>query len=337
MPGTFSVTFECLAPRVTGRIMSFARLLVLTFVFFAGLYMLYRFLVKWGENAFPAAKGSHRLIQLRPHDQPHFDDPPDGFDRSNTHIAHGRIERISYDSKTVASRREMLVYTPPNYDPERPYPVLYLLHGIGGDETEWQQLAQPEIVLDNLIAAEKAVPMIVAMPNGRAREDDRVRGNLFSRENADAFARFELDLLEDVIPCVQANYPVYTNRENRAIAGLSMGGGQALNVGLSHLDTFGWIGAFSPAPNTRDPELLMPDPASVANQLELLYLSCGQRDELMEISQHVQAYLQGNGIPHIWHVDEHGHDAPEWRANLYHFAQLVFRKRRVAEHLKTTP
>ena len=156
---------------------------------------------------------------------------------------------IEYESKTVGTTRKMQVYTPPGYSKDKKYPVLYLLHGIGGDETEWERFANPDILLDNLIADGKAVPMIVVMPNGRAQKNDRAEGNVFAA--APAFAAFEQDLLEDVIPAIESRYSAQADREHRALAGLSMGGGQSLNFGLAHLDTFAWVGGFSSAPNTK--------------------------------------------------------------------------------------
>jgi enterochelin esterase-like enzyme len=202
--------------------------------------------------------------------------------------------------------------------------VLYLLHGIGGDETEWQRFVTPEVILDNLLADGKLVPMIVVMPNGRARPDDRAPRDLFSPEHGAAFANFEGDLLHDVIPAIEARYSVATDREHRALAGLSMGAGQSLNFGLGHLDTFAWVGAFSPAPNTKPPPQLVPDPAAAAQKLKLLWLSCGNKDGLIGIAQGVHAYLKEKNVPHIWNVDSNAHDTPEWRNNLYLFAQRIF-------------
>lgn len=230
---------------------------------------------------------------------------------------------IEYDSRTVGTRRRMLVYTPPEYSKDRNYPVLYLLHGIGGDETEWQRFAPPEIILDNLFADGRLTPMIVVMPNGRAQANDRAEGDVF--KSAPAFARFERDLLEDVIPAIESRYPVRADREHRTLAGLSMGGGQSLNFGLGHLDTFAWIGAFSPAPNTLSPAQLVPDPVVATRQLKLLWLSCGSKDGLISVSQGVHAYLKENGVPHVWNVDDFAHDSPEWRNNLYLFSQRIFR------------
>jgi enterochelin esterase-like enzyme len=267
--------------------------------------------------------GFGRPIKLGPDDKPAFPDPPSGFHARRDGIPHGRLEMVEYDSRTVGTRRKMQVYIPPGYSADRKYPVLYLLHGIGGDETEWQRYATPDVILDNLLADGKAVPMIVVMPNGRARKNDRAEGNIYAA--APAFAAFERDLLDDVIPAIEARYSVLADREHRALAGLSMGGGQSLNFGLAHLDTFAWVGAFSSAPNTREPEWLLPDPALARRELKLLWLSCGNKDGLIAISQGVHAYLKAKEVPHIWHVDSHAHDSPEWRGALYHFAQKLFR------------
>lgn len=262
-------------------------------------------------------------IVLGPDDKPAFDDPPAGFDVRRDDIAHGKMEMIEYDSNTVGTRRKMLVYTPPDYSTDRKYSVLYLLHGIGGDETEWQRYAAPDVLLDNLIADGKAVPMIIVMPNGRAQKNDRAGGNVF--EAAPAFARFEFELLNDVIPTIEARYSVFKDREHRALAGLSMGGGQSLNFGLGHLDTFAWVGGFSSAPNTYAPKELVPDPAAAREKLKLLWLACGSKDGLLRISQGVHNYLRENNVPHIWHVDSNAHDPTEWRNNLYLFVQHIFK------------
>ena len=261
-------------------------------------------------------------IELGPDDKQIYPDPDDSIVAKRDYIAHGKLEMIEYESKTVGATRKLNVYTPPGYSAENKYPVLYLLHGIGGDETEWQRFATPDMLFDNLIADDKAVPMIVVMPNGRAQKNDRAEGNVF--ESAPAFGVFERDLLDDVIPTIEARYSVQPDREHRALAGLSMGGGQSLNFGLGHLDTFAWVGGFSSAPNTKQPEELIPDPAKTKEQLKLLWLSCGNKDGLINISQRTQRYLKEQGVPHLWNVDTHGHDASHWRNNLYYFAQLVF-------------
>jgi enterochelin esterase-like enzyme len=269
-----------------------------------------------------AGMAPRRAIVLNPDDVPAFPDPPSDI-ISEKIVPHGRLEMVSYDSKSVGTTRKMHVYTPPGYSTEKRYPVLYLLHGIGGDETEWQRYAKPNILFDNLLAEGKITPMIVVMPNGRAQKDDRARGNIFA--SAPAFAAFEQDLLKDVIPTIEARYSVQPNREHRALAGLSMGGGQSLNVGLAHLDTFAWVGAFSAAPNTNAPAKLVPDPAVAKEKLRLLWLACGKRDGLIRISQGVHAYLKEKDIPHVWHVDGNAHDPTEWKNNLYLFSQRIFR------------
>lgn len=261
-------------------------------------------------------------IVLDPDDIQAYPEPPAGIDADRPDVPHGKLEMIEYDSKTVGARRKMQVYTPPGYTPDRRYPVLYLLHGIGGDETEWERFAKPNLLLDNLLAEKKAMPMILVMPNGRAQKNDRAEGNVFA--TAPAFAAFEQDLLQDVIPAIESRYSVKADRGHRALAGLSMGGGQSLNFGLAHLDTFAWIGGFSSAPNTKPPAELVPDPAA-ARQLKLLWLSCGNKDGLLGISQGMHRYLKEKRVPHVWNVDGHAHDPTEWRNNLYYFLQRVFR------------
>jgi enterochelin esterase-like enzyme len=262
-------------------------------------------------------------IVLGPDDVRAFPDPPPGFNAKREGIPHGKLETITYESKSVGTTRKMQVYTPPGYSKDKKYPVLYLLHGIGGDETEWQRFAAPNLLLDNLLADGKTTPMIVVMPNGRAQKNDRAEGNVFG--TAPAFAAFEQDLLKDVIPTIESRYSVQADREQRALAGLSMGGGQSLNFGLSHLDRFAWVGGFSSAPNTKPPEQLVPDPAAAKAKLKLLWLSCGKKDGLLRISQGVHAYLKEKDVPHVWNVDSNGHDPTEWRNNLYHFVQRIFR------------
>lgn len=263
-----------------------------------------------------------RSIKLGPDDKQTYPEPTAEIIQGREGIPHGKLEMIEYNSTTVGTVRKMNVYTPPGYSTEQKYPVLYLLHGIGGDETEWERFATPDHLFDNLIADEKAVPMIVVMPNGRAQKNDRAEGNVFL--SAGAFAVFENDLLNDVIPAIESRYSVNTNRESRALAGLSMGGGQSLNFGLTHLDRFSWIGGFSSAPNTKAPEELIPKPQETKQLLNLLWLSCGNKDGLITVSQRLHEFLKQNKIPHEWNVDSHGHDPMHWRNNLYHFAQLVF-------------
>lgn len=250
---------------------------------------------------------------------------PPGFDSLRAGILYGRIDTISYNSVTVGNPRKALIYTPPGFSKKSKYPVLYLLHGIGGDEKEWLKGGTPQVVLDNLYAEGKIEPMIVVMPNGRAMKDDRATGNIMAPDKVQAFATFEKDLLNDLIPYIQKKYPVYTDRDHRAIAGLSMGGGQSLNFGLGNLDKFAWIGGFSSAPNTKVPEQLVPDPAEARQKIKLLWISCGASDRLVSFSKRTHDYLQKNNVPHIYYIEPGVHDFKVWKNGLYMFSQLIFK------------
>jgi enterochelin esterase-like enzyme len=250
---------------------------------------------------------------------------PGGFDAKRDGIERGKVETVEYDSKTVGVKRKARVYTPPGYSTDKKYPVLYLLHGIGGDENEWPRGGAPDVILDNLYADKKAVPMIVVMPNGRASKEVTARDPI--PKQSPAFAAFEKDLLEDLIPFIEKTYSVKSDRESRALAGLSMGGGQALNFGLNNLDTFAWVGGFSSAPNTRPSANLIKDHAEAARKLRLLYVSCGDQDRLLRISQGVSRMLDEKKVPHIYNVIPGGqHNFRVWRNDLYQFSRLLFRE-----------
>jgi enterochelin esterase-like enzyme len=250
--------------------------------------------------------------------------PPKGFDVRRDGVDRGKLELVEYDSKGVGIKRKAQVYTPPGGMPDQKYPVLYLLHGIGGDENEWTRNGAPNVILDNLYADKKLVPMIVVLPNGRASKDVTAKDPI--PKQSPAFAAFEQDLLLDLIPFIEKNYPVKTDRESRALAGLSMGGGQSLNFGLNNLDTFAWIGGFSSAPNTKRPADLIKDHAEATRKLRLLYIACGDRDGLFRVSQGVHAMLEEKMVPHVYNVTPGGgHDFKVWKSDLYNFTQLLFR------------
>ncbi|QEL20785.1 alpha/beta hydrolase [Limnoglobus roseus] len=254
-----------------------------------------------------------------------FPTPPEGFDKKRDAVPHGKLETIEYSSTTVGAKRKARVYTPPGYDKGTKYPVLYLLHGIGGDENEWARNGSPDAILDNLYADKKAMPMIVVLPNGRAATDVTAK-DPFPKQGP-AFAAFEKDLLTDLIPFVEKSYAVKADRESRALAGLSMGGGQSLNFGLGNLDTFAWVGGFSSAPNTKKPSDLIKDPADAAKKLRLLYVACGDKDGVLRISEGVHKMLDDKKVPHEYRVIPGGaHDFKVWKSDLYHFAQLIFRE-----------
>jgi enterochelin esterase-like enzyme len=248
-----------------------------------------------------------------------------GFDVERQNIPRGKIDSITYLSKTVGTKRQALIYTPPGFSRGKKYPVLYLLHGIGGDEREWFNGGKPQVILDNLYTEGKIEPMIVVMPNGRAMKDDQAVGNPFDSAKVRAFATFEKDLLNDLIPFIEKTFSVLKDREHRAIAGLSMGGGQSLNFGLGNLDRFAWVGGFSSAPNTKRPEELVPDPAATRQKLKLLFISCGASDGLLNFSKRTHDYLLKNNVPHIYFIEPGGHDFKVWKNGLYMFSQLLFK------------
>jgi len=248
-----------------------------------------------------------------------------GFDIVRADIPHGKIDTISYESKTVGTTRRSLIYTPPGYSAAKKYPVLYLLHGIGGDEKEWYSGGSPQVILDNLYAQGAVEPMIVVLPNGRAIKDDSSKGNIMAPDKVQGFANFENDLLSDLIPYIESKYPVYTDKDHRAIAGLSMGGGQTLNFGLGHLDKFSWVGSFSAAPNTKTPQELLPDAEAAKKQLKLLWISCGASDGLITYSKRTHDYFTEKGVPHIYYIEPGVHDFKVWKNGLYMFSQLIFK------------
>jgi enterochelin esterase-like enzyme len=297
----------------------------------------------------PAAQGAGRgagrggfggPIELGPDDKPAFPDPPAGFNVKRDNVPHGELTAIEYDSKSLETRRRMRVYTPPGYSASRKYPVLYLLHGIGGTDTEWTASCHADNIIDNLLAEGKIQPMVMVFPDGNSARTvaDLATGGRGASAGGggrggaggmgmDAWLTpFENDLLKDIIPYVDSHYSVYTDRDRRALAGLSMGGGQTLNIGLVHPETFAWVGGFSSAPDTKQPpSVLVPDPAAARNKLKLLWLGCGSKDGLIRISQGVHSYLKEKGVPHVWHVDGNAHDTPEWENNLYLFSQRIFK------------
>ena len=221
---------------------------------------------------------------------------------------------MEYDSKSVNGKRKMQIYTPHGYSKESKYPVFYLLHGAGDDETGWQMKGAANVILDNLLAEKKIVPMIVVMPNGFA-----------SAPGANRNEAFENDLLKDIIPYVETHYSVNADRQSRALAGLSMGGGQALRIGLGHPDAFAYVGGFSSAVGRQGN--LIADPEATAKQLRLLWLSCGDTDRLMTANKAFHDSLDEMKVPHIWHVDSGAHSWPVWKNDLYLVSQMLFVKK----------
>ena len=239
---------------------------------------------------------------------------PQGFDQERAGIAKGTVKLIEYQSESVGTTRKANVYLPPKYDAKKKYSVLYLLHGIGGDENEWyKDGGVPNIIMDNLYADGKVADMIVVMPNGRAQKDDSRAGGMGSFR---AFGDFDKDLIGSLIPYIEKNFSVYADKDHRAIAGLSMGGGQSLNFGLGHMDVFAYVGGFSFAPNTM----------RAAKENKLLWMVCGGADGLMNNSAQLKAFCDEKGIPcTLINYPDEGHNFVVWKYGLYNFAQLIFK------------
>ncbi len=242
-------------------------------------------------------------------------------------VPHGTVHVNYYDSKSLGAARRIDVYTPPGYESEKgTYPVLYLLHGSGDTEAGWTTIGRANLILDNLIAAKKAKPMIVVMPYGRARPDVYLAPFASANTQPDAFAN---DLLKDVIPMVEKFYRISGKPDQRAIAGLSMGGGQALQIGLHNLDEFHFIGAFSAALRTQNVEEqykeVLSDAAGTNKKLKVFYIACGKTDSLFEPAQAFDETLTKHEIKHAFVPSEEGHVWRNWRNYLADFAPLLFR------------
>jgi enterochelin esterase-like enzyme len=236
-------------------------------------------------------------------------------------VPRGAVRMLTYDSKSLGISRPLYVYTPPGYDQSgnTKYPVLYLLHGNGQIEQLWTSIGRANVILDNLIADGKAKPMIIVMPYGHvpraiSAEERSAGGN--------GPPGFDRDLLEDVIPFVEKNYRVIGDRENRAIAGLSMGGGQSITIGLAHLNLFGHIGSFSGG-GARSVNVETLDTAAV-NRLKVFWIGCGRDDGAFGPNKKLADALQAKGIRVHFRESEGAHVWPVWRLNLHEFAQVLF-------------
>jgi len=237
-------------------------------------------------------------------------------------VPHGTVHIHKYRSKSLGVTRGLYVYTPPGYETSQNvrYPVLYLLHGMGDSEDAWTVVGRANVIVDNLLAKNKARPLVIVMPYGHtpsAPPDMRSIGN---------YGAFERDLIEDVIPYVQEHYRVSRDQKDRAVAGLSMGGGQALTVGLGNLELFGWVGAFSSAvPKGRKLDNLL-DKVKVSNEkLNLLWVGCGRKDFLFQANQKLIERLKADKIKHVAYITDGGHEWPLWRRYLNEFVPLLFK------------
>ena len=263
------------------------------------------------------ARTSASLVEVKD-DTPAFWEPRD--------VPHGAVEINWEKSRAIAGEtRAIWIYTPPDYaKTTRRYPVLYLLHGSNDTAAGWTMAGNANFVLDNLLAGGKALPMIVVMPFGHATPF----GVPVPEGGITNDALFEDYLLKDVIPTVEARYRVSPGRENRAIAGLSMGGGQSLRIGLGHLDLFSAVASFSgavPADFETRFAALLKDSKGANQKIKTLWIGCGQQDSLFGRSRGLSELLTKYQVRHIFHPTDGVHNYTVWRKYLAEFAPLLFR------------
>lgn len=249
-------------------------------------------------------------------------DTPLGFDEAKDMIPHGSMTEVSYPSTVTGSTRKCMVYTPHDYSEDKKYNILYCMHGIGGDHKEWYVHGSPQNILDNLYAENKLADMIVVFPNGRAMKNDSIPSNIYSAEAIAAFTNFENDLKQCLMPFINENYSVYGDKAHTAMAGLSMGGMQTVNIGLKNLNLFDYYGIFSPAPTT-DANLMGTDKSLYP---KVIWLSVGTSDTTSgQMAINTDAILTQKGIDHIYYRMPGAHEWSVWKNGLYNFAQLIFK------------
>src|SRR5713226_2198105 len=253
---------------------------------------------------------------------------PPRFDELQA-VPHGALHIRSYLSTPLKRPRKLYVYTPPQYDtaPSRRFPVLYLRHGSGDNEENWSDTGRAGVILDNLIAQHKAAPMLIVMPNG---DTD---GSWAGGSSPEGIEMLGEELLSDIIPMIDRTYRVAPGRENRAITGLSMGGGQAFTIGLKHLDLFAWVGEFSSGLVSDTAFRLekhlpgfLDHPDDVNRKLKLLFLSCGTEDPRYAGQLDLADNLKRHNIRYVWYPSPGVHEWKVWRHALAEFAQKVFQE-----------
>ncbi len=263
---------------------------------------------------------------------PNQPNAPVGFDVPRSGVARGKITLFEYESKTGGGKFRANIYTPPGFSVTNKYPVLYLLHGASGDENNWVQAIHADAILDNLYADHKLVPMLVIMPSSLSVAVREQVGDSRDAKGRASMAFSEV-LLQDLIPFVEAKYPVIADRDHRALAGLSMGAGLAFSAGLMHPDKFAFVGAFSGGSTRRLADSSWADLTLPGRQLHVLWLSVGNRDNLMASSMMgADAFLTEKKIPHIFRINEGGHEPKVWMNDLYHFAPMLFTNKPPIHH-----
>ena len=257
---------------------------------------------------------------------------PPGYDQPRN-VAKGTLQAVSYFSKTLGFDRPANVYTPPGYDPSIPYPVLYLLHGGGGNFTSWESPNKASTILDNLIAEAKIVPMIVVMPQGSLESTQtntvlQAQATRVQQSPQERLEKFEGDLMNDLIPFIEATYSVRAEAGGRALAGLSMGGGQTYWIISRHLEQFAYAGAFSAGLLGQTREIVakrFPEGDTVNAALKLFWVSCGDADRYYPRVIDVLQLLDELGVNYVWLKQKGSHAAPVWSEDLYLFSQRLFR------------
>ena len=248
-------------------------------------------------------------------------------------VPHGALLTHAYKSKSLGTDRKMIVYTPPDYEKSTDrYPVLYLLHGAGSDETSWTNSGKAHVILDNLLADGKIKPLVVVMPFGYAFARAAGAGRGDAAENKQQREGFSRDFLEDVMPMVDATYRVYADRDHRAIAGLSLGGAQALAIGLTHTELFSRVAGFSPALGAaNDPatggvnfDTVLTDSAAINSKLKFLWVSVGTEDTLYQSIADYSTMLSKYKIQHIFRITGGAHTYAVWQQNLNDVAPMLF-------------
>jgi enterochelin esterase-like enzyme len=242
-----------------------------------------------------------------------------------TNVAHGTVRHHFYESKIVGDKRDFFVYTPPNYNPKKSYPMMALLHGFSDTAIGWTEVGKANLILDNLMAAGQVKPMIVVMPLGYGFPVETLRSGApaspaLMKENVTKFGEA---LLQEVIPMVESNYKIDKKRERRAIVGLSMGGSESLTVGLGHLDKFAWIGAFSSG-GVQKPAETLPQLSEQDNaRIKLLWIACGKSDGLIKANREFVDYLNSKKIHNTFVETSGAHTWMVWRRNLAEFTKLL--------------
>jgi enterochelin esterase-like enzyme len=250
-------------------------------------------------------------------------------------VPHGEIRTLLYKSRSNRTTRELTVYLPPGYDDarNRRYPVLYLLHGFANDHHSWHRYGRANDILDNLLAEKRIEPFLVVMPLGYGGAQINGDGTGIPPKGAGTFggdaALYERDLLEDIIPMIDNKYRTMADRKHRAIAGFSMGGGQAGRVGLRHLETFSRVGIMSAGmaggPDTEPLATLAAKPARTNQQIDLLWIACGKDDAAMKGAKSLHDTLARARIEHTFLETEGAHHWRVWRRYLRDLAPVLFK------------